>query len=134
MWVFERGFRGAAWGSIKACMRRATPVTAIGPGGVRMTIETIALFVAGTLLGTAVLVGRQVTLMAAVLAYAGVVGWIIQRDLDLLAPALVVAIVFGFVGLGRVVYRVILSQDDTESRNLRKLTTSNRVMIQNMGS
>lgn len=99
-----------------------------------MSVEAAILFAAALLLAVAVLRGRQSLLMAAVLAYAGVAGWLVQSNLDLLGTALALAIGLGIVGLGRAVHHLITSQDDTSCDNSRKKSANNRVLVQNIGS
>lgn len=99
-----------------------------------MGSEVIALSVAAAFLAYAIVSARHATLMAAIMAYAAVVDWIIQRDLSLLMPALGVAIVLGVGGLVKVVHRALLSQDDTVRYNKRKLRTNNRAYSTNIGS
>lgn len=99
-----------------------------------MGSEVIALSVAAAFLAYAIVSARQSTLMVAVVSYATVVDWIIQRDLSLLMAALGVAIVLGVGGLSMVVHRALLSQDDTARHNRRKLRTNNRAYMTNIGS
>lgn len=99
-----------------------------------MEIEVIALAAAASLLAAAIFTARQPALMAAVMTYAAVVGWIIQRDLGLLMAALGLAIVLGTIGLVAVVCREISSHDDTYRPTARKLNPNNRAVISNIGS
>lgn len=99
-----------------------------------MSFELTALFVAAAVLAAAILFARQTRLMMAVLAYAAVVNWIIHRDMDLLMMALGIAIALGALGLGVVVSREILSQDDTEHHTSRKLRANSQTMAETIGS
>lgn len=99
-----------------------------------MGTEIIALAAAAAFLAYAIFSASQVALMAAVATYATIVGWIIQRDLSLLMTALGLAIVLGVAGLGVVIYRELLSQDDTPRHTQRKLRTNNRALVNNIGS
>lgn len=99
-----------------------------------MGSEVIALSVAAAFLAYAIVSARQATLMVAVMAYAAMINWLIQRDLSLLMPALGVAIVLGVGGLSKVVHRALTSQDDTVRHSKRKLRTNNRAYLSNIGS
>ena len=99
-----------------------------------MTGEFVGLLVAAVLLAMAIAWGRQSLLMAAVLAYAVVVSWIIHRDLGMLMPALGIAIGLGLAGLVRVVLRETSSQDDTICDRTTKDRTSNNIVAENIGS
>lgn len=99
-----------------------------------MGTEIIALTAAATFMAYAIFSASQTALMAAVAAYATVVGWIIQHDLSLLMAALGLAIVLGIAGLGVIVYRELSSQDDTSRHAPRKLRTNNRALANNIGS
>lgn len=99
-----------------------------------MGTEIIALVAAAAILAYAILGAREAGLMAAVLGYAAVVAWIIQRDLSLLMPALAVAIALAVTGLGIVIYRETSSQDDTSQYRMAKLRTNNKVASENIGS
>lgn len=103
------------------------------PGEALMEIEVIALAAAASLLAAAIFTARQPALMAAVMTYAAVVGWIIQHDLTLLMAALGLAIVLSTVGLVTVVCREISSHDDTYCPTARKLKANNRAAISNIG-
>lgn len=99
-----------------------------------MSGEFVSLLAAGILLAVAIVRGRQSLLMAAVMAYAVVVSWIIHRDLGMLMPALGIAISLGLMGLVRVVLREASSQDDTVRGTVTKVNTSNSVVAENIGS
>lgn len=99
-----------------------------------MGTEFIALAAAAAVLGYAILTAREVGLMVAILCYASVVGWIIQRDLSLLMAALGGAIALAVMGLTVVLYRDGVSQSDTPNYNPRKLSANNRPMPENIGS
>lgn len=99
-----------------------------------MNFELTALFAAAAFLAVAILSARQTRLMVAVLAYAAVVSWIIHRDMNLLMMALGIAIALGALGLGVVVSREILSQDDTIRHTPRKLRANSRAMVETIGS
>lgn len=99
-----------------------------------MSFELTALFVAAAFLAVAILSARQTRLMVAVLAYAAVVSWIIHREMDLLMMALGIAIALGALGLGVVISREILSQDDTVHHTPRKLRANSRAMAETIGS
>ncbi len=99
-----------------------------------MSGEFVSLLAAAILLAVAIARGRQSLLMAAVMAYAVVVSWIIHRDLGMLMPALGIAISLGLMGLVRVVLRETSSQDDTVRGTATKVNTSNSVVAENIGS
>lgn len=99
-----------------------------------MSGEFVSLLAAAILLAVAIARGRQSLLMAAVMAYAVVVSWIIHRDLGMLMPALGIAISLGLMGLVRVVLRETSSQDDTVRGTVTKVNTSNSVVAENIGS
>lgn len=99
-----------------------------------MNFELTALFAAAAFLAAAILSARQTRLMVAVLAYAAVVSWIIHRDMNLLMTALGIAIGLGALGLGVVVSREILSQDDTVRHTPRKLSANSQTMAETIGS
>lgn len=99
-----------------------------------MSGEFVSLLAAAILLAVAIARGRQSLLMAAVMAYAVVVSWIIHRDLGMLMPALGIAISLGLMGLVRVVLRETSSQDDTVRGTVTKVSTSNSVVAENIGS
>lgn len=99
-----------------------------------MEIEMIVLAAAAGGLAAAIFSARQPPLMAAVLTYAAVVGWIIERDLGLVMAALGLAIVLGTIGLVAVVFREMSSHDDTSRPTSRKLIANNSPVISNIGS
>ncbi|HLO78119.1 MAG TPA: hypothetical protein VK196_16820 [Magnetospirillum sp.] len=99
-----------------------------------MVAGYIALLGAAAFLVFAIYRGRQASLMAAVLTYMLVVCWIIQRDLSMLMPALGIAIVLGGAGLGAVIYREILSHDDTFRHPSFKTNTNSSSIEGNIGS
>lgn len=99
-----------------------------------MGTEFIALAAAAALLAYAILTAREIGLMGAVLCYASVVAWIIQRDMGLLMAALVGAIALGVMGLVVVAYREAASQGDTSRHPSRKLSANNRPVPENIGS
>lgn len=103
-------------------------------GRVGMNTEFAGLLAAAAMLVVAIALGRQALLMGAVVLYSAVVSWIIQRDLGLLMPALGIAIGLGVMGLTKMVWREISSQDDTGCRIMKKISTSNRSIIDNIGS
>lgn len=94
----------------------------------------IALAASATLLAYAIATSRQTALLAAVVSYAAVVSWIVHNDLDLLMPALGVAIMLGVAGLSAAVYREILSQDEALLPARRRIDTNSHKIIQNIGS
>lgn len=97
-----------------------------------MGIMFLALAAAAALLAYAILRSREVGLMAGIGAYAAVVAWIIQSDLGLLMAALGMAIILGMMGLAAVVCREAMAQEDTCRHNMRKLTTNNRPIADNI--
>lgn len=99
-----------------------------------MGTEIIALVAAAAMLTYAILSARETVLMAAVLCYASVVAWIIQRDLSLLLPALALAIVLAVMGLGIVIYRENSSQDDTSPHHASKSRANNNIAAENIRS
>jgi hypothetical protein len=78
-----------------------------------MMLELTALAAVAVLLTWATLVGRQSWLLIAVLAYTIAVSWIIQRQLDLLIPALGVAIVLSVLCVVQALRRATAIPDDT---------------------
>lgn len=99
-----------------------------------MGIEIIALLAAAAFLAYAILGAREVGLMVAVLAYAAVVGWIIQSDLSFLMAALGIAIVLGVMGVAVLVHREVSSQADTVGYTSRKSPPNNGPVSENIGS
>lgn len=78
-----------------------------------MTLELTALVAVAVLLTWATLAGRQSWLLIAVLAYTVAVSWIIQRELDLLLPALGLAIVLSVFCVVQALRRDAATSDDT---------------------
>lgn len=78
-----------------------------------MMLELTALAAVAILLTWATLAGRQSWLLIAVLAYTIAVSWIIQRQLDLLIPALAVAIALSVVCVIQALRRDAATPDDT---------------------
>lgn len=99
-----------------------------------MNASFVGLLAAAILLAVAIAKGRQSLLMAAVMAYAVVVSLIIHRDLGMLMPALGIAIGLGLMGLAKVVWREVSTQEDTSCRILPKMSTSSRQPAENIGS
>lgn len=99
-----------------------------------MSAQAVVLVAVAALLAYAILRARQGVLMLAVLAYAGVVAWIIRQDMGLLMMALGVAIALGILGLGAVVWRVLSSQGDADRHMACNKNTSRRPVVENIGS
>lgn len=99
-----------------------------------MNASFVGLLAAAILLAVAIARGRQGLLMGAVMAYAVVLSLIIHRDLGMLMPALGIAIGLGLMGLAKVVWREVSSQDDTSRCIISKMSTSSRPMAENIGS
>ena len=99
-----------------------------------MNASFVGLLAAAILLAVAIAKGRQSLLMVAVVAYVVVVSLIIQRDLGMLMPALGIAIGLGLMGLAKVVWREVSTQDDTSRCILPKMNTSSGVSVENIGS
>ena len=98
-----------------------------------MTAESFALVVAVSFLGFAVVAGRERWLLAAVLGYTAVLSWIIQVNMDLVMPALAMAIALGALGLGVILHREMLTQDDAVRPDRRKVKPTTSVHMQNIG-
>ncbi|MBC7905186.1 MAG: hypothetical protein H7Y60_00350 [Rhodospirillaceae bacterium] len=90
-----------------------------------MTLQLTALAAVAVLLAWATLAGRQSWLLIAVLAYAIAVSWIIQREMDLLFPALAIAIALGVIGVIQALRSDTASPGDTISNNKIEVITNN---------
>lgn len=99
-----------------------------------MMTEIAALLVAALCLGGAMLVRHQGWLMAAVILYAAQIAWIVQVNLDLLLPALAIAITLGVLAVSAAMHRELASQDDAECHAMPKLTANRRRLAGNIGS
>jgi membrane protein implicated in regulation of membrane protease activity len=99
-----------------------------------MMTEIAALVVAALCLGGAMLIRHQGWLMAAVILYAAQIAWIVQVNLDLLLPALAIAITLATIAVSATMHRELASQDDTECHTMRKLTANRRRFADNIGS
>lgn len=98
-----------------------------------MTIELAALVAVAVLLCWATLIGRQAWLLIAVLAYTVAVGWIIQRHMALLLPALGIAIALAILGLALALRRDEEIQDDTSCHNECDVSTSSAAQGETIG-
>lgn len=98
-----------------------------------MTLELTALVAVAVLLTWATLAGRQSWLLIAVLTYTIAVSWIIQRELDLLIPALGIAIALGVLGVAHALRGDVASQEDTCCHKRIKVITNNAVQRENIG-
>lgn len=98
-----------------------------------MGAEVIVLAAVATVLVVAIVIARQSLLMVAVLAYAAVLGWLVQNRMDLLPLALGIALALALLGLFVVLWRAVSSQEVTERHGEDKLNENKDAISDNIG-